>query len=280
MKPRHFVTGALLTVYGLVNKSGLLSVPLFERCFKRTYFLYKRYVEDNLYSLLRRHPHIIGSGNVIDVGANIGYTAVLFAKFAHNGSKVIAFEPDARNFEALKKTIRDCVIADKVEPAQVAIGESEGAVELWINESHHADHKVITHELKERKGESVARSVKVPMVSIDSVVESRNELWPVSLIKMDVQGYEMGVCQGMRKTLGMFPDAVVIFEHSPASCQELGFSADAVPNFFWERGYKLYAVQRGGRLKSITSRGVLAEIVRDVESYIDIVASKRGLIAA
>ena len=71
----------LLSAYSLVKRSGFLQTSLGRRLFKSAYFLYKRYIEDDLRDLLRPIPPFSG-GNVLDIGANIGYTAAVLARAA------------------------------------------------------------------------------------------------------------------------------------------------------------------------------------------------------
>ena len=44
-------------------------------------------------------------GLVVDVGANLGYTSLLFAKQIDAGQPVIAFEPDRDNYQVLCEVI-------------------------------------------------------------------------------------------------------------------------------------------------------------------------------
>ena len=52
----------LLSAYSLVKRSGFLQTSLGRRLFKSAYFLYKRYIEDDLRDLLRAYPTIVGEG--------------------------------------------------------------------------------------------------------------------------------------------------------------------------------------------------------------------------
>ena len=72
----------LLIAYSLVKRSGFLRTSLGRRLFKSAYFLYKRYIEDDLHDLVRSFPALVGAGNILDIGANIGYTAAVLARAA------------------------------------------------------------------------------------------------------------------------------------------------------------------------------------------------------
>ena len=50
--------------------------------------------------------HEVGEGDVVlDIGANIGYYTLIFARIVGEGGKVFAFEPDPDNFALLKKNV-------------------------------------------------------------------------------------------------------------------------------------------------------------------------------
>src|SRR5260221_12572148 len=81
------------------------------------------------------------------------------------------------------------------------------------------------------------------MTSVDTFVKERN-LEHVSFIKIDVQGYELAVCEGMRSTLERFPGACICIEYSPESLHELGFAPEKVLDFFGVRGNRRYVLSR------------------------------------
>src|ERR1700684_4527602 len=78
----------LLSAYSLVRRSGFLRTSLGRHLFKSAYFAYKRYIEDDLRGLVLSYPSLVGRGNVLDIGANIGYTAVVLARAAESDRKV------------------------------------------------------------------------------------------------------------------------------------------------------------------------------------------------
>jgi len=246
----------LLSAYSLVRRSGFLQTPLGRRLFKSAYFLYKRYVEDDLRELLSTHPGIIGAGNVLDIGANIGYTAAVLARVAQAGRKVYAFEPEPFNFNLLQQTALQSEFAGKIVPMQSAVGTADGTIDLWINDRHHADHRVATEQFRSAhpasanpdSAHSPSNQVSVPLVSIDSFLQSNPG--PVSFVKIDVQGYELAVCQGMADTLRQNPGIVIVLEFMPSAMRELGFDSSHLIDLFVERDFKVYQVHPRGKLSS------------------------------
>ena len=113
-----------------------------------SYFLYKRYLEDPFAALARKRPELFRGGDILDIGANIGYTASLFAQAGDAEATVYAFEPEPFNFRLLQTSVRGRTLQEKVVPVQSAVGERSGEIELWINDHHHADHRIATDSLR------------------------------------------------------------------------------------------------------------------------------------
>jgi tRNA G37 N-methylase Trm5 len=77
---------------------------------------------------------------VLDLGANIGYYTLLFAKKVGDEGRVYAFEPDPTNFSLLKKNVeingyRNVVLIQK------AVSNKNGKLKLYLNEDNKGDHR-------------------------------------------------------------------------------------------------------------------------------------------
>ncbi len=112
--------------------------------------------------------------HILDIGAWVGTWSMAMNKFC---GRVIAFEPDSLHYQCLVKN----VTAD-VETHQLAVGSEEKLISL--SEDDFTQSKRIVGE------------GSIPMITIDSM-----KLDDVDLIKIDVEGYEMEVLKGAKKTL-------------------------------------------------------------------------------
>ena len=202
---------ALVDAYSLVRRSGFLQTSLGRRLFKSAYFLYKRYFEDDLRDLVLSHPALVSGGNVLDIGANIGYTAAVLARAAEPGRKVFAFEPEIQTSSFCKRPRSDLSSRAKSYRCNVPWAPKT-ASSIFDEFGHHADHRVMTANF--RSGHPKTAAASVPLVSIDSFLESHTA--KVSFIKIDVQGYELAVCQGMQNTLQQNPDIAIVLEFMPS----------------------------------------------------------------
>ena len=139
---------AVTGLYSLSRRSGLLETGFGRKLFTTSYFLYKRYLEDPFAALARIRPELFRGGDILDIGANIGYTASLFAQAAAADATVYAFEPEPFNFRLQQSTVRNRRLQGRVVAIQSAVGERSGEIELWINDHHHADHRIATDNLR------------------------------------------------------------------------------------------------------------------------------------
>lgn len=265
-------TRAVTGLYSLTRRSGLLETALGRKLFTSSYFLYKRYLEDPFAALARRRPELFRGGDILDIGANIGYTAALFAQAADADAAVYAFEPEPFNFRLLEDNIRDRKLKENVVPVHSAVGEQSGAIELWINDHHHADHRIATDNLRAKQMQSGSGYVTVPIVSVDGFLAQREQRRPVCFIKIDVQGYELSVCRGMAATVAHEPQVAVAVEYTPQALEELGYKASLLLDWFGEREFQMYSLGKDGEL----TRGLSDELT--AKGYVDLIFSRAPLV--
>jgi len=146
----------------------------------------------------------IKEGDVaVDIGANIGYYTLIFAKLVGKKGLVYAFEPDLDNFEILKKNIKlnnynNVILINK------AVSNKNGKLKLYLSEKNLADH----YSFDSNDGR---KSIDVDCVSIDEYFRDIK----IDFIKMDIQGYEYIVFDGMRETLKNNNDLKIVTEFYP-----------------------------------------------------------------
>jgi FkbM family methyltransferase len=249
-------------MYALARRAGWTDKAWFRAAFPRAYFGYKRWVEDPFHGLVARRPELFRGGHIVDVGANIGYNAVLFARALAPGFRVFAFEPDADNFALLARTTAGL----PVDATAAAVGAVDGEVELWQNRDHHADHRVVTAAWKAAHPEA---TVRVPVVRLDTALAGKG---PIAFVKIDVQGYEPQVLAGMTRVVADHPDIVVALEVAPDGLRELGHDParvfDALP------GFRRHVLHKDGRLGPADA---LDRVVAR-RGYADVVCSRRQLV--
>ena len=147
--------------------------------FEQSVFLGKHGIE------ALQNKNRINKGVIIDAGGYIGDSILIFREeFPDN--QIISFEPDKTNFELLNKTIRLNNIQNVV-CENLALGELNTEKYTICNKSH-SGVKI------DKNGTD-----KVQMVSLDNYVKNNNTR--VSLIKTDLEGYEINFIKGAKRTI-------------------------------------------------------------------------------
>ena len=269
---RDGVQRGLLAFYCAANRKGLLDSRLAEVAFQQSYFLYKYFVEDPFARLIAARPEIFAGGHIIDVGANIGYTATLFAKAVEAPFRVHAFEPEARNFRWLVNAIERTGCGARVVAHRAAVGSREGAIDLWHNAGHHADHRVATDKL--RRSTVEGRVEQVPLTTVDAHIAAGG--WqPVSFVKIDVQGFEPEVLRGMAETIRQNPGIHVAVEVAPVAIAELGFDPVAFLDELVAALPRMAILERDGTLVPAQATAILARTKALGElGYVDVLCSR------
>lgn len=139
---------------------------------------------------------ISAGGNVfIDVGAHIGSYTV---SFADKYDKVVAVEPTKANRTLLQENLRLNGLAKKVILISEAVGSMvhENA-RIYIGKNNSGAHSLLANEETEKN-----KFEYVTLTTLDEIIES-NGIAPsdITMVKIDVEGYEIEVLKGMTRIL-------------------------------------------------------------------------------
>ena len=150
---------------------------------------------------------------VIDVGANIGYFVLHAAAATRPAGSIYAFEPDPRNLELLHTNVRTNGYEQRVTIESKAIGATSGTRELGL--SRHSNLNRILEDGR-RPSRDTGEAITVKMSSIDSYVTD-HEIDPASVagIRMDLEGFEAEVFEGMETVLAAAGPTVLFVEMHP-----------------------------------------------------------------
>lgn len=198
--------------------------------------------------------HVTSGTTVIDVGANIGFFTVPFAKWVGSEGRVISIEPEAANCSSLRRRVERLGLGQVVSVVEAAAVEAAGEVNLALNPDHPADHRVAVH------------GIPVRATTVDAIMSEN--CWPsVSLIKIDVQGSEVRVIRGAAKTLNRFRPALFV-ELDESNLHEAGTSSAELLDDLSTRGYSPF-LQEGKGTWSPVSLAKLHDRM-NIRGYLDV----------
>jgi FkbM family methyltransferase len=176
---------------------------------------------------------------VLDIGANIGLTALRMSAAVGNG-KVYAFEPDPQNYNECLGHIHANGIRN-IEVSQCALGSQEGAA-------------CLRHAAPRNRGcvwvDTVDLTASAPILvtTVDDFCAKR-EIDRIDLIKIDTEGSELAVLKGARRAIETRKPRLFV-EVSEDNLQRSGSSSRALWDFLVEAGYTVRHAQSGRRLGS------------------------------
>ena len=169
------------------------------------------YQEFDTIQWLRR---VVTAGDcVFDIGANVGQMTLEVAELVGPTGRVIAVEPAPGNVRLLRSHVEANGFADRVTIIEAACGEADGGT-LTLHVSGDTPDSVGSgHNVQGPQGGDAGRwtAVDVPVVSVDGVCE-RLGVRP-TVLKIDVEGAELAVLTGSRRTLEQLRPAVRVGFH-------------------------------------------------------------------
>jgi len=188
-------------------------------------------------------------GVLYDIGANAGFFSLLGARTVGESGRVYAFEPVPANAGAI---LRNAALNrfGMIEVIEAAVAAEPGRAELVLDE--HPGGAALASA-----GSVVtpAGRIEVELVSIDALVES-GAIRPPTLVKIDVEGAEDAVLDGLVRTVEAHRPAIIIelddatpdklepkLAHARARLESMGYAvepiADAYPDIAWCVGHLL-----------------------------------------
>ena len=198
---------------------------------------------------------------VVDVGANIGLHTLNMARMVGNTGQVFAFEPDPSNFEILGKNVKinnyQNIILEKK-----AIGDKHGRTTLYRSD-HPGNHRLFP-QTKQAKGE-----VEVELTSLDKYFIDSNLAEKINFIKIDVEGLEFSVLNGMKNILKNNKKIKILFEFMPKNIMEVGFVPIDLLNYITSNGFKLYCIdERTKKLLDVSNNEEILKLCSSTNNTI------------
>lgn len=132
-------------------------------------------------------------GVVYDVGSHVGLYTVFLAKVVGQQGQVITFEPESQNYEHLLSNLKLNSLTN-VRAFPKALGDQEGQRKLYLGDDAGNASLVQPDTIWSKNYELIE------LVKGDRFVEAENLPIP-RVVKIDVEGYESNVIEGLRHTL-------------------------------------------------------------------------------
>jgi FkbM family methyltransferase len=186
---------------------------------------------------------------VLDLGANIGYFSLVAGRQVGEKGKVFAFEPWHESFSLLQKNIEANGFKN-ITPVAKAVSNRGGRQKLFLADDPGE------HSLGE---ENSKKSVEVSVTTVDEFVRGQNI--SVDLVKMDVEGAEMSVLEGMAETISSNPHMKIITEFVAELIERNNCSSSVFLDKLMGFGFKLYVVDDDKHTRLLITPGNMNDLL-------------------
>lgn len=189
-----------------------------------------------LQAFLRRH--LKPGDTIIDGGANVGYISAVAASEVGQTGEVHSFEPLLECYERIQ------VLAN-LNPEfhfflnNAALGEEEGVLPIFCPEGDARNATLIS-------GKAYTDTRQVPVKRLDKYIADHvRSPEKLSVIKLDVQGFEYLVLRGLENffTTTTFRP-VIACDMKPWEISNLGYTLDDFERYMKKFGYRAYDIVR------------------------------------
>jgi FkbM family methyltransferase len=149
---------------------------------------------DRLLAVMRERGLLKEGTDLLELGANIGTQTVYFA-LTGAFHRIVAVEPDPRNFQLLTANIAQNGLGEGVTLVHGAAGDREGELDFFLHQNNHGKSSAIRQSAGD---ERISVSVRpVPAILARAGIDIAN----VGLVWMDIEGYEPVACRSMEALL-------------------------------------------------------------------------------
>jgi FkbM family methyltransferase len=189
--------------------------------------------------------HLIQPGNnVVDIGGHIGYYSLMASKRAGETGKVIAFEPVKRTHKRFTENIALNNVTN-IELQHQALFNSTEELEIYVG----SDVNWGMSSFKQHE-DSDGKTERIKAEPFDEFVK-RHPLEKIDVIKMDAEGSEPYILEGMKESLEKFKPMLLI-EIDEDPLRLINMNKEEFMNVITGYNYKPYEIVGSESVRLLT----------------------------
>ncbi len=210
------------------------------------YSIYSEYEPKSIETV---RNNIYKGNTVIDIGAHIGLYSLIFAESVGDRGLVYAFEPEVKNFRLLKKNVKINGYKN-ITLLKKAVSNYSGKAKIFLSMSNSLDHRIYK-SVDHKKAENIS------VVKLDQMKDIASK--PIDFVKIDVQGIEYFVLQGMKKCIQKNVNMKILIEFWPYGQIQAGIKPIDFLNLIKRNKFKIFEIDDNKRTITKTNIPTLLE---------------------
>ena len=183
---------------------------------------------------------LVPGDTFIDVGANIGYYSLLASKLVGEYGNVVAIEASPATFKVFQRNLGFNRVRN-VRAVNMVVYHSKTVMKVFRGSEYEVGETTILEDEGLKRGFQVECEIDAAPLS---TILRREEMQNARLIKVDVEGVEWSVVQGMLLFLNLSrPDLEIIVEIIPECLAHQGKRPEDLLNIFLDAGFYAYRLE-------------------------------------
>lgn len=192
-------------------------------------------------------PGFLNKGDVaVDVGANGADWTYHLGRVVGKEGRIFAFEADPYYAHATEAAVKILGLP-QVSFFRFGLSNREEDVALRVTDSSGLRESGLGH-VDRGAGVDEAGVAKISLRTLDSLLADHPELEKTTLIKCDVEGYELFVLQGAEKIIDTARPIIII---ETGAFQQQGYSADDIRKYLEDSGYDPHVLIKGMKIVAL-----------------------------
>jgi FkbM family methyltransferase len=175
---------------------------------------------------------------VLDIGGYLGYFTLLAARAAGPEGRVIVVEANPQSQELLERNIERNGFGERVALHRTAVAATPGTATFYWDASDGSTSGLA-------RPENLGGTYEVPVATIDALLAGEP---PLDVVKIDIEGGEVGALAGMQKTLASAKPGLKLFiELNPEALENAGTSGEALLAQLRAAGFEIDVIDEASR---------------------------------
>lgn len=173
---------------------------------------------------------------VLDIGANCGIFSLSLIK-RDPTIKIIAIEPVPEIYNSfLENLMLNNVVKENIDIRNFGFADYIGTSKFYYYPFETGNSSMVNH-----KNSSQAEVIEIPIYTVDSVISK--EKFKVDFIKCDVEGAELLVFKGAKKTL-IEQKPIIMAEMLRIFSKKFGYHPNDLIEYLEQLGYRCFTAER------------------------------------
>lgn len=193
------------------------------------------YYEDNVIYFLDRIVKSYTNPIMLDAGANCGYYSLRYATLC---KEIYSFEPVSKTFEMLSLNLNRNNIKNII-PSQSGLSDISGDKVINLYNSS-GNNSIFERQVPEGHSLKKVGNETIHLNSLDTLVELGKVAIP-DIIKIDVEGAELQVLKGAKKTITICRPTVLL-EYSESTSVDAGYNKESLISILELNNYCIYGI--------------------------------------